>query len=199
MTFASLRSLWPLGAVLRTALLAVLDPLRVEHAAQDVIAHARQILDAAAADHDDRMLLQIVTLAGDIADDLEAVGQPHLGDLAQRRIRLLRRRRIDARADAALLRARLKMAGLLAVGLRLPRLADQLADRRHVASKPQFPLRPALRPDRKSTFHRSTFARSPQGNARNQQRPENPIGFGRLRSRGSRDARPAIVRNRTGP
>ena len=40
-----------LGAVFRTALLAVLDALRVEHAAQDVIAHARQVLHAAAADH----------------------------------------------------------------------------------------------------------------------------------------------------
>src|ERR1700751_472579 len=116
MTFASLRALGPFGSVLGTTLLAVLDPLRIEHAAQDVIAHARQILDAAAADHDDRMLLQIVAFAGDIADDLETVGQPHLGDLAQRRIRLLRRRRVDARADPALLRARLKMASLLAVG-----------------------------------------------------------------------------------
>src|ERR1043165_3695572 len=52
MTFASLRSLGPLGAVLGTALLAVLDALGVEHAAQDVVAHARQVLDAAAADHD---------------------------------------------------------------------------------------------------------------------------------------------------
>src|SRR5580658_2266816 len=144
MIFASLGSLRPLGAVFRPALLAVLDSLRVEHAAQDVVADARQVLDPAAADHDHRMLLQIVAFARDIADDLEAVGQPHLGDLAQRRIRLLRRRRIDARAHAALLRARLEMAGFLAVGLRLPRLADQLANRRHVGPKLQFPRRPAV-------------------------------------------------------
>src|ERR1700735_5681626 len=36
------------------------------------------------------------------------------------------------------------MAGLLAVGLRLPRLADQLTNRRHVGPKLQFPRRPAL-------------------------------------------------------
>src|SRR4029077_11302777 len=35
-----------LGAVLRTALLAVFDALRIEAAADDVITHARQILDA---------------------------------------------------------------------------------------------------------------------------------------------------------
>src|ERR1700721_3285913 len=137
-------SLRTLGAVFRAALLAVLDALGVQHASQNVVADTGQILDAAATDHDHRMLLQVVALAGDIADDLEAVGQPHLGDLAQRRVRLLRRRRVDARAHAALLRARLQMAGLLAVGLRLPRLADQLANRRHVAPKLQFPRRPAI-------------------------------------------------------
>src|SRR5690606_20316538 len=44
--------LGPLGAVLRAALATILHTLRVEHAADDVVAHARQILDAAAADHD---------------------------------------------------------------------------------------------------------------------------------------------------
>src|SRR3954463_8873669 len=39
-----LSSLRPLGAVQRTALATLGDALRVEHAAQDVIAHARQIL-----------------------------------------------------------------------------------------------------------------------------------------------------------
>src|SRR5579864_3890005 len=73
-----------LGAVFRTALLAVLDALGVEHAAQDVVAHARQVLDPAAADHHHRMFLKVVPLAGDVADYLEAVGQAHLCDLAQR-------------------------------------------------------------------------------------------------------------------
>src|SRR5277367_306971 len=150
-------SLRTLGAVFGAALLAVLDPLGVEHAAQDVVAHAGQILDAAAADHDHRMLLQVMALTRDIADDLEAIGQPDLGDLAERRIRLLRRRRIDARAHAALLRARLEMAGLLAVGLWLPRLADQLAYRRHVGPKLQFLWRPALRPNKKIQFQPFDF------------------------------------------
>jgi len=56
------------------------------------------------------MFLKIVAFAGDVADDLETVGQTNLGDLAKRRIRLFRRRRVDAGADAALLRARLQMA-----------------------------------------------------------------------------------------
>src|SRR5207248_8541850 len=71
MTLAALGSLRPFCSVFRPALLPILDPLRVEHAAQDVIAHTRKILDAAAADHDHRMLLQVMALARDVADDLE--------------------------------------------------------------------------------------------------------------------------------
>src|SRR5262249_26236611 len=112
-------------------LLAILDALGVEDAAQNVVAHARQVLDAAAADHHHRVLLQVMALARDVADHLEAVGEAHLGDLAQRRVRLLRRRRVDARANPALLRRLLQGRNLLARLLRDPRLADQLIHRRH--------------------------------------------------------------------
>src|SRR5271156_5592922 len=53
-----------LGAVERTALLAVLDALGIEHAADDVIAHAGKILDAAATDQDHAMFLKVMALAG---------------------------------------------------------------------------------------------------------------------------------------
>src|ERR1700742_2933948 len=120
-----------LGAVERTALLAVLDALGVEHAADDVIAHAGKVLDAAAADQDHRVLLQIVALAGNIGQRFEAVGQAHLGDLAQRGVRLLRRRGVDAGADSALLRAFLQGRNLVALGLGAARLANELIDCRH--------------------------------------------------------------------
>src|SRR5215204_522590 len=111
-----------LGAVLRTALLAVLDALRVEHAAQDVVADARKVLHAAAADHHHRVLLEVMTLARDVADHLETVGETNLGHLAERGVRLLRRRRIHARAHATLLRALLQSRHLLACLLRHPRV-----------------------------------------------------------------------------
>src|SRR5207245_422788 len=82
MTLTTLGSLGPLCSVLGATLLSVLHALGVEHAAQDVVAHAREVLHAAAADHHHRVLLQIVALARYVADDLEAVGEPHLGDLA---------------------------------------------------------------------------------------------------------------------
>src|SRR5262245_65609375 len=50
----SRRALRRLGAVLRAALLAARHPGGVERAADDVIADTRQVLDTAAADHDDR-------------------------------------------------------------------------------------------------------------------------------------------------
>src|SRR6185312_7063513 len=121
----------PLGAVFRPALATILDALGIEGAANDVVAHAGQVLDASAADQHHRVLLQIVTLARDVARHLEGVGEPHARDLAQRGVRLLRRRRVDARADAALLRAFLKRRHLVARRLRHPPEADQLIDRRH--------------------------------------------------------------------
>ena len=49
------------------------------------------------------MLLQVVALARDVGRDLDRAGDPDTRDLAQRGVRLLRRRREDARADAAAL------------------------------------------------------------------------------------------------
>src|SRR3954469_11000047 len=94
-----------LHAVLRARLLAVRDARGIEGAAHDLVAHARKILDSATANEDDRVLLQVVALARDVGGDLHAVGQTHTGDLPQSRVRLLRRGRVDARADSTPLRS----------------------------------------------------------------------------------------------
>src|SRR4029077_18651858 len=95
-----------LGAVLGATLLALADAGTVERAAHRVIAHTREVLDAAAADQHHRVLLQVVAFAADVTGDFVAVGEPDAADLAQRRIGLLRRRGVDTRADTALLRGR---------------------------------------------------------------------------------------------
>src|SRR6202047_1959282 len=125
-----------LRAVLRTALLAVLDALGIEDAAENVVAHAGQILDAAATDHDHGVFLKVVAFTRNVADDLETVGQAHLGDLAERRVRLLRGRGVDARADTALLRRLLQRRHLLARLLYDACTCDQVADRRHGSLHP---------------------------------------------------------------
>src|SRR5471030_984744 len=120
-----------LGAIERAALLAVLDALGVQHAADDVVAHAGKVLDAAAADQHDAVFLQVMAFAGNVGQRFEAVGQAHFGDLAQRGVRLLGRRGVDASADGALLRAVLQGRNLVALRLEAARLANELIDCRH--------------------------------------------------------------------
>src|SRR5207253_6178336 len=73
----------PLRAVLGAPLAPVADAGRVEPAADHLVAVARQVLDPASADEDDRVLLQVVPLARDVGADFHAVRQPHTGNLAQ--------------------------------------------------------------------------------------------------------------------
>src|SRR5262245_30536727 len=120
----------PLRPVLRPPLVSGRDALRVERAAHDVVADARQVLDATAAHEHDRVLLEIVPLAGDVGVHLAAVREPHARDLAQRRVRLLRRRREDAQADSAPLRRAHQVRGGGARRLRPATVADQLLDGR---------------------------------------------------------------------
>src|SRR4029079_63885 len=111
----------------------------------DLVPEAREILDAAAADEHDRVLLEVVPLAGDVGADLHGVRQPHAGDLPESRVRLLRGGRVDARADAALLRGARERRGLVLRDRGFPALPNQLLDRRHGSSSSprasEFPQR----------------------------------------------------------
>src|SRR5688572_153127 len=93
-----------LHSVERAALLAIGDAGGVEGAADHLVSDSRQVLDPAAAHEHDGMLLKVVALAGDVGGDLHPVGEPHAGDLAQGRVRLLRRHGRDTGADAPPLR-----------------------------------------------------------------------------------------------
>src|SRR5262249_2712857 len=131
---AALRSslrLGALGPVLASSPLAPLHTHGVEGPAHDVVAHARQVLHAAAPDEHDGVLLQVVADAREVRRDLDAVGEPHPRHLAERGVRLLRGRREDADAHAPLLRRSLEGR---AVGLGAQLLTtdpDQLANRGH--------------------------------------------------------------------
>jgi hypothetical protein len=78
---AFLLTLRPLRAVLRTALLAVLNAQAVETAADDVVTHAGKVADAAAADEHNRVFLQIVAFAADVRGDFLAVGEANRATL----------------------------------------------------------------------------------------------------------------------
>src|SRR5262249_19518591 len=120
-----------LGAVLGTGLLAIGDALGIEHTADDVVAHPRQVADASAADEHDGVLLKVVSLAGDVGGDLDAVGQAAAGHLAQGGVGLLGRHDFDLQADALLLRAAVQGWVFGPAILLHARLADELVDSRH--------------------------------------------------------------------
>src|SRR6185369_824574 len=105
-------------------------------AADDLVSNARQVLHPATTHKHDRVLLQVVADARDVGRDLDAVAQTDASHLAQRRVWLLRRRCVDARADTTPLRAALERRRLGLAQLRLAALADQLLDRRHWACLP---------------------------------------------------------------
>src|SRR5919202_762702 len=120
-----------LRAVPAASLLAVADALGVQRAADDLVPDAGQVLHTAAAHEHHRVLLQVVADARDVGGHLDAAGEADAGDLAQRRVRLLGRGRVDARAHTAALRGTLQRRGLGLLDLVLAALADQLVDRGH--------------------------------------------------------------------
>src|SRR4051812_1325877 len=93
-----------LHAVLRAGLLAVRDAGGVERPADDLVADAREVLDAAPADEHHGVLLEVVPLPRDVHRDLHLVGQAHARHLPQGGVRLLRRRGVHTGAYPALLR-----------------------------------------------------------------------------------------------
>ena len=121
-----------ISKVLGTGLLTVLDALRVEGAANDVVTHTRQVLHTAATDQNHGVFLKVVAFTADVGDDFETVREAHLGNLTESGVRLLRRRGVDARANATLLRAVLQSGALALVMSELAGLANKLVNSRHI-------------------------------------------------------------------
>jgi hypothetical protein len=68
-----------------------------------VILHTGKVFDPSAADQDNGVLLEVVSLSPDIGDDLESAGEADFCDLTKRRVGLLGSRGIDAGTYAATL------------------------------------------------------------------------------------------------
>src|SRR5207249_7197310 len=71
-----------LRAVLGARLLALIHSRGVERAADDMVADARQVLHAAAADHHDRVLLQVMPLTRDVRRHFRS--EEHTSELQSR-------------------------------------------------------------------------------------------------------------------
>src|SRR5574343_377864 len=106
--------------------------LRIQGATYSVITHTRQVFDAATADQNHGVFLQVVTLTADVRNDLKAIRQTNLANLTESGDRLFRGSGINTSANATLLRA-LFQSRNLALGLfRDARLAHELVDGRHI-------------------------------------------------------------------
>src|SRR5690606_27573745 len=124
--------------VLRTALLAILNTLRIENAAQYVVTNTRKISYLTATDQHNGVLLQVVAFTRNVGDDFTTVGQANLSHLTKCRVRLLWGGGVNAGANAALLRVLFHCWNL---ALRLygrAALANQLINSRHRISSPLF-------------------------------------------------------------
>src|SRR4051812_41748543 len=121
----------PLRAVLRTRLLTVVDASGIQCAAYRVIANAREVLHAAAADQNNRVLLEVVAFTADVAGDFVTVGQTDTADLPESRVRLLRGRGVHAGTHAAFLRGCAKSRNFCLFRRGPARVPDKLTSGRH--------------------------------------------------------------------
>src|SRR5215510_1316368 len=92
----------PFRAVLRASLLPIRNADCVERSANHVITDAGKVLHAAASDKNNRVLLQVMTDAGNVGRHLNSVCQAHARDFAQRRIRFLGCLGVNTGADTTL-------------------------------------------------------------------------------------------------
>jgi hypothetical protein len=122
------------SAVFRAALLAVFNASAVQCPADNMIADAGQIFDAAAADQYYRVFLEVVSRARNICRNLYAVSQTYTCNLAKSRVRLLGSYRINAGTDASALRVFLKRGRRGTRSLVMPSMPYKLCDAWQIAS-----------------------------------------------------------------
>lgn len=103
----TLRFLWSLCAVFRATLLSVTHTRRIESPANDVVPNSWQIFHAATSNHDDRVLLKIMSFTRNVSSHFNSIRQADASDFPQGRIRFLRRCGINACANTPLLRTTL--------------------------------------------------------------------------------------------
>jgi hypothetical protein len=126
--------LWRLGflsAVATAGLFAAVDAEGIAATTDHLIADTGQVANAAAADKNNRVFLQIVSFAGDVNSDFFGVAQTHAGDFSKSRIRLLGSHGPDDQANALLLRATFQDGALGALALNDAIATDQLIDGWH--------------------------------------------------------------------
>ncbi len=119
------------SAVLGAALFTAVDTEGVEGSTDDVVTDAGEVANAAAADEDDGVFLEVVLFAGDIGGDFAAIGESDAGDFPEGGVGFFRGHGLDLEADAAFLRAGLDVFDLVDASEGSAGLFDQLIDGWH--------------------------------------------------------------------
>ena len=119
-----------LGSVLGAALAAFFHADGVEGSADYVIANSGKVFDPATSNHNDRVLLEIMSDTRNIGGHLDSIGQPNSGDLAQCRVRFLGCLGIDPDANAPTLWAAVESWTFGSAFRRLARAPNKLINRR---------------------------------------------------------------------
>ena len=73
----------PLGAILGTGALALLDSDRIQCPPHHMVADPREVLDTPTADQNDGVFLQVVSDSGNIGSNLDSVRQADTGNFAK--------------------------------------------------------------------------------------------------------------------
>ncbi len=84
-----------LCTVTATSLLTTFDRRAIERAADDLVTNAREVADTTAADQHDRVFLELVTFARNVARDFFVVREANTRNLTKCGIRLLRLHRTN--------------------------------------------------------------------------------------------------------
>ena len=125
------RLLRALCAVKRTGLLSLRNAGGIQRTADNVVTNAGQVLNSSASDKYGRVLLKIMTFAGDINGTLLLVGQSYSRNLSYSRVRLFGRRGRNRKANAALLRTVVQNGRLALINLLLSAVSDKLINSGH--------------------------------------------------------------------
>ena len=119
-----------LCAVLGTGLTSVSNTGGIQCSSDDMVPGTRKVLDTAAADHDDGVLLKVVALTRNITGNLNPIGKTYTGDLPKCRVRLLRGSCLYCGADTSFLRRAVIGCSLLQrIESMLKRRSSALLDR----------------------------------------------------------------------
>src|SRR5690606_24155609 len=121
-----------LGAVLGTALLAVLHAGGIQRTTHGVVTDTRKVLHTAATNQNHAVFLQVVAFTTDVRGNLVTVGQTHTADLTQCGVGFFRGGGVHAGAHATTLGAVLQRGYVGLFDDTLARLTHQLVDSCHL-------------------------------------------------------------------